>query len=509
MKKLFKYIPFLLLTLLSSCNALELGPVDNWSLNNYWNTEEQTVRFVRGLHYRLRSRMETFVLMGELRAGTLSGASVTSIGEAAYAIEAVNNNLSEANPVFTNWGNFYMDIYQINHAIDKITHECSFLSDAKRNLHLGQLYGMRAFYYFHMLRTWGGVPLCDKPDVLMTGDLKKLNKARATEQQTWEFIKADIDESCKRYEDLPFEKYDGMNCFWNKAASYCLKAEVYLWGAKVTPVDGTEVFSSNPAADLQEAETALLVVEPLFSPNATFINAFSPTDKDSNTETILAARYMVGESSNFYTDWTYNIAIFTRYFDAAGTKIGNVLNIGAGALRYEFSLDFWNSFASGDQRRDATFLQFYLKDNDNNLYPAGRSLRKFLGEVNNGKVQYSNDVPIYRYMDVALMLAEVGNALDKSDEVITYMTKVRTRAFGSAVAYAFPGKAQAEEDILNEWKWEFVAEGKAWYAERRMASGTHALNLVGTPGKLLWPIDAGVLSKDNLVQQNPAYITTE
>ena len=131
MKKLIKYLPVLLLTLLCSCDALELGPVDNWSLNNYWNTEEQTVRFVRGLHYRLRSRMETFVQMGELRAGTLNGASVTSIGEAAYAIEAVNNNLSEANPVFTNWGNFYMDIYQINHAIDKITNECPFLSDEK------------------------------------------------------------------------------------------------------------------------------------------------------------------------------------------------------------------------------------------------------------------------------------------------------------------------------------------------------------------------------------------
>lgn len=509
MKKLIRFIPILILSVLCSCDALDLYPVDNWSLNNYWKTEEQAERFIRGLHYRLQSRMETIVLMGELRAGTLSGESVTSIGEAAYSIEAVNNNLSEANPVLTNWGNFYMDIYQINHAIDKITNECSFLSDTKRNTYLGQLYGMRAFYYFHMLRTWGGVPLCDKPDVLMTGDLKKLNKPRATELQTWKFIKDDVDESCSHYSELPFENYNAMNCFWNKAASYCLKAEVYLWGAKVTPVDGTSVLSNNPTEDLKEAEKALLAVEPLYSPNASFINAFAPTNKDANTETIFAARYVLNESSNFYGNWTYNIATFTKYFDSTGTKIGNVLNVGSGALRYEYSLPFWNSFATGDTRRDATFLQFYLKDNDNNLYPAGRSLRKFLGEVNNGKVQYTNDVPIYRYMDVALMLAEVGNALDKSDEVIIYMSKVRSRAFGSAVAYSFPGKDQAEEDILNEWKWEFVAEGKSWYAERRMAAGAHALALAGTKGKLLWPIDAGVLSKDNLVKQNDAYITAK
>ncbi|MFR7603173.1 MAG: hypothetical protein ACLUYV_05230 [Alistipes shahii] len=30
----------------------------------------------------------------------------------------------------------------------------------------------------------GGVPLCDKPDVLMTSEIAKLNKERATEQET-------------------------------------------------------------------------------------------------------------------------------------------------------------------------------------------------------------------------------------------------------------------------------------------------------------------------------------
>ena len=510
MKRILSYLPFVLFPLLlSGCHALDLGPVDNWALNNYWKTEEQTERFIRGLHYRLQSRMETIVLMGELRAGTLSGSAVTSIGEAAYNIEAVNNNLSEANPVITNWGNFYMDIYQINHAIDKLTTACEFLGESKRNTFLGQLYGLRAFYYFHMLRTWGGVPLCDKPDVLMTGDLKKLNKARSSEAETWAFIKADVDRSCACYKDLGFNNYLDMNCFWNKAASFCLKAEVYLWGAEVTPIDGSTVFSDNPAKDLEEAQTALESVVSLYSPNSSFINDFAPTGKDSNKETIFAARYALGESTNFYGNWTYNVAIFTKYYDAAGTKIGNILNIGSGALRYEYSLDFWNSFEEGDTRRDATLLQFYLMDNDNNLYPAGRSLRKFLGEVNNGKVQYTNDVPIYRYMDVALMLAEIGLARNQSGTVSEYLGQVRSRAFGKSTPYTYSTREQAEADLLAEWQHEFVAEGKSWYAARRIAGGKRALELVGTKNKLVWPIDAGVLSKDNLVKQNEAYIISQ
>lgn len=111
MKRIKNCILVLLGAVMTSCNALDLGPEDFYSINNYWNSAEQCERFMIGLHYRLRERAETMWLMGESRGGLLSTASVTSTGEGAYNIEAVNNNLSEANPVLTNWGNFYMDIY--------------------------------------------------------------------------------------------------------------------------------------------------------------------------------------------------------------------------------------------------------------------------------------------------------------------------------------------------------------------------------------------------------------
>lgn len=279
MKRIKNCILVLLGAVMTSCNALDLGPEDFYSINNYWNSAEQCERFMIGLHYRLRERAETMWLMGESRGGLLSTASVTSTGEGAYNIEAVNNNLSEANPVLTNWGNFYMDIYQINHAIDKITTACEFLDEETRNTYLGQLYGLRAYYYFHMLRTWGGVPLCDKPDVLMTSEIAQLSKERATEQATWQFIRDDVDRSCEIYDKLGFGNFKSRNCYWNKAASYCLKAEVYLWGAKVRPLKGSAVFSPTPEADLAEAQQALQTVEALYACNDKFIDAFSPTNK--------------------------------------------------------------------------------------------------------------------------------------------------------------------------------------------------------------------------------------
>ena len=66
--------------LMGACNALELGPIDQYSINNYWNTEEQCERFMIGLHYRLKEKMETIMVMGELRGGTPSTEAVTSTG---------------------------------------------------------------------------------------------------------------------------------------------------------------------------------------------------------------------------------------------------------------------------------------------------------------------------------------------------------------------------------------------------------------------------------------------
>ena len=504
--KLIKHIiPGVFSLILVSCSALELGPIDNYGLNNYWNTPEQCERFMTGLHFRLRSRMETMMIMGELRGGTLSTESVTSTGEGAYNIEAVGNNLSEANPCITNWGNFYMDIYQINHAIDKVSNACSFLDDNSRKTFLGQLHGIRAFYYFHLLRTFGGVPLCEYPDVLMTDNLEKLDKPRSSEKEIWEFIKSDVEKSCDFYKDLGYNHYKNMNCYWNKAASQCLKAEVLLWGAKVKPLKGNKVLSDNSREDLQAAKDALIDAEPHYGYNSSFINAFSVANKDSNKETIFAARYMLGESTNHFVYFTYNIAIFTKFLDETGNKLGNILNIGSGNQRYEYTLDLWESFSDSDTRRDNTFLQYYLKESDGTIYPAGRSLRKFLGDLKDGKVQYTNDIPIYRYMDIALMLAEIYNELDDKTETAKWINVVRNRA--EAPAFTYTDKTAAEEAILQERTWEFVAEGKRWYDVRRMLGGKYALNLVGgNELKLVWPIDAGVLSKDNFVKQNEGYL---
>ena len=52
----------------------------------------------------------------------------------------------------------YKVINQINLIIAK-TKETTVLSEAGKNYYLGEAYGMRAYLYFHLLRSWGDVIL--------------------------------------------------------------------------------------------------------------------------------------------------------------------------------------------------------------------------------------------------------------------------------------------------------------------------------------------------------------
>lgn len=505
MRKLKLYIISLIVILSNSCDTLDLGAIDNYSLNNYWNTVEQCERFITGLHVRMRGQMEDFLIMGEMRGGLFKNEIATSVGQNTHNLPIVSNRLSAMEPGLKNWGGFYADIYQINHAIDKISNSCEFLTQEQRNTFLGQLYGIRAYYYFHLFRTWGGVPLCDYPDILETSDLVTLNKARATEIETFEFIKKDIDLSMKAYQDIAFKKYNNSTAYWNKAATYCLFSEIYLWGAKVRPIKGEQTYSTDVKGDLEKAYQALIEVKKVATPLTSFADIFKNKD---NTELFFALRYQIGEATNVFANFTYPAASFTGFVDAKGKPLSDPINVGGGALRYEWNYSFFEGLNDNDQRKKATFFDFYKINDEGDFTEKGLFLNKFIGEEQNGLRYYSNDWPIYRYMDAVLMLAEVANELDDHVTVKVCIDEVRERAYSKTKmpVFTYTTKIEAEKVILAERDIEFIAEGRRWYDLRRMLKGKLSLELVNdNEYHLLWPIDKGVLSTDSKVKQTEGY----
>src|SRR5690606_19483990 len=103
------------------------------------------------------------------------------------------------------------------------------------------------------------------------------------------------------------------------------------------------------------------------------------------------------------------------------------------------------------------------------------SIRKFVAEGREFlNVSFNPvDVPIFRYADVLLCLAEALNEQGKYQEAITFVNQVRNRA--TVAPLNEPGNAyvavNSPDDlrprIRNERKWELAGEEQLYYDELR------------------------------------------
>ncbi len=522
MKK-FKYYSFAaaLIFLVSACTKMDLAPEDWYGSNNFWNNEAQVKGFIYGVHKQIRDQNVNFWLMGEARGGTLkygTGVSTTSVSM-NYVSPFIDQGFTKDKPGISSWANMYGSILNVNQAITQIETGCTFLSKASHDYYLGQLYGIRAFYYFWLYRTWGGVPLITEPKV-MNGEssASALYAERATPKATLDFIKTDINKS-----ETLFGTNNTMTdakSVWSIYATEMLKAEIYLWSAKVTTGD-----QSPAAGDITTAETELNLVKNsgLFSLQASFKNTFAYANK-GNSEIIYAMRFLDPEASNNVSQFLYDVTFLTNAYTKTGRLMGDTLVIKStlGLQRNEYDFPFWQAFAANDTRRDATFLDFYYKDKSGNLTVNGTILRKLLGTVNSSGVRvYADDIPVYRYADVLLMLAEVTNK--KGGDPSQYINAIRQRAYGAAYpVYTNQSFAANELAILAERDREFVFENKRWFDLVRMQDasgqslvfsnapsvlyGRTAPALAATEAyKLQIPVDVNTLSSDPKLVQTTGY----
>jgi hypothetical protein len=522
MRKFKNYtITAALIFLFSACSQMDLAPEDWYGSNNFWNNEAQVKGYIYGVHKQIRDANVNFWLMGEARGGTLklgTGVSTTSVSM-NYVSPFIDQGFTKDKAGISSWAGFYGKILNVNLAIEKIEKECTFLSQASHDYYLGQLYGIRAFYYFWLYRTWGGVPIVTDVKV-MNGvtTAEPLYSERATPKATLDFIKADVTKS---------ETLFGSNVtmtdaksIWSKYATLLLKAEIYLWSAKVTTGD-----QSPAPTDITTAEAALITVKSAgtFSLQSSFKNAFAYTSK-GNSEIIYAMRFLDTEASNNASQYLYDVTFISNAYTKAGRLMGDTLAIKSslGLQRNEYDFPFWQAYDPKDSRRDATFLDFYYKDKSGNLTVNGTILRKFLGTINSTSVRvYCDDIPVYRYADVLLMLAEVANK--KGEDPSQYINAIRARAYGAGyTAYVNGNFAANELAILAERDREFVFENKRWFDLVRMQDGSGkplafssaptllygrtAPALPATDAfKLLLPIDVNTLNSDPKLKQTPGY----
>lgn len=522
MKKIYTYLlAGLSLLLFSRCDALDLEPISSIADSQYWKTADQFSAFNLGLHGLFRECSYNFFLLGEPRADIYG--DLPFGGEATQGMERFPyNTLNNENTGISNFGDMYKVINQLNLMIAK-TEETSVLPDGTKSFYLGEAYGMRAYLYFQLLRSWG--------DVIITLDytngaslnLGNTAKAASPAADVMKQIKADITASESAFGDN--YKFALGRQFWSKAATMMLKGEVYLWSGRQTG-GGTADYTiaKNALESVKNADVQLL---------DDFARIFSYTNKN-NKEIIFTVYNGKDEYSMWNDKYRQNMIpqqlYMVNYCNAEGESFKNLpegkLN---GLIRLQIRYDLYNkAFREGDTRKEASMTPVYKKEGDEIKYIAPFA-SKFPGVLLEGAslLSFLDDYPIYRYADCLLLLAEVKILL--GEDPAAEINEVRERAYGkeyfeanrATVAYPndkgsfydgnqyMAGDENPLEAILKERMREFLFEGKRWYDLRLLGVDYVTKYSTATPDRLLWPINQSVLTDNPALEQTPGYRTNE
>lgn len=531
----------------SSCNKdpLDLAPIDYYGSGSYWTTEAQVDGYLDGLHKNMRDQSWTHTItLGELRGGIYfngAGADGTTTSDGII----IDHKLTADQPGISKFGDYYGRLTNVNLFIDRVEKAEYIKTAGKKNFYLGIAYGLRAFYYFDLYRTYGGVPL--RLDVAVIDgetDPQKLYMERAKPSQVMTQIKADLKKSLEYFGNEnsfdPFNK-GAKKSYWSKAATEALAAEVYLWNAKVTIGDQAAVPS-----DVDEAEKYCddLIKNFGLKLENNFADVFSTKNKGNN-EIIFAIRFMEGESTNSNLNYLYlgdsrsntrSSAVREEVQPDGSIKVvdwgdpcGLVVN-NSGIQNRQYTNNFFLKFDRKDSRRNATFLASYQKtdwDQKGILTLRGSHVVKNIGSINAAGARISDgDYIYYRLPEIYLMKAEIANYKGDWATCAEYINKVRTRAYGAnfnEFKYSETNDFTKNElAILQEKDFEFVQEGQRWWDINRMTltkAGEHLVFckeanptnpdlpvLSKTEAhKVLWPLDTSILGNDPKLEQTPGY----
>lgn len=376
------------------------------------------------------------------------------------------------------------------------------------------MYGLRAYVYYVLLKTWGGVPLVTKP-VRTINNAAETYLPRTSEDSIMLQIKSDVAQSLALYNgNNAFPA--GSRAYWNRVATLVLKGDVYLWSGTLM---------NGGANDLDTAKSALQEVESLQGPTlglaANYANIFNPTMKSNlanNPEIIFAINYELSQAQQgTFSEFQVNgIQATTLSFAQAPTPlVSTVYPYVNGSDRCGMNQAMLDKLTNGptDQRISNTFKIMY---SNTAPYPArGIMLTKWIGSTSGTTQIYNNDFPIYRYADVLLLMAEAKAKLgqDPSPEI----NAIRQRAYGNTyTVYVNNTPDSNMHAILEERLREFIGEGKRWWDLRRagdkwvyyyvnptyMSASTAASGNGPTPEL---PLSTSMLSTYPLLTQTPGY----
>ncbi len=500
------------LALCTGCSDfLDLDPKDKITGSTFFTTEEELRQAVTATYVPLREVVVNEYFQGEMRSDNTHYEEIPSNRGMVYIErEAITDFQDVSLNTFTNnvYFNCYLGISRANIVMDHINDASQLSDDVKSNI-LGQVKFLRAFYYFKLVRYYGGVPLHLK-------EVTSTSEAFLPRSSADEIYDRIVDDAREAVSLLASPSKFPQTGEATKGSATMLLAEVYLWQKKYT-----------------EAEALLKTLSGMgYELLPDYASVFSTSNKNSR-ESIFEVQYKEGLQGGQQSAFIYHF--IPRSNNTMVITGVNTNNSTLGGYNVPTD-DLLEAYEPGDKRKSAsiavaegTYNASYLftysanLEIDNYTPAEGKTYVLYTKKYLNPHANPTNtddNWPVYRYAEALLFMAEVLNEQNRPSEALPYLNQVRQRAGLNDITET--GQGLLREIILKERRVELAFESKRWLDLVRTVKAKEVMTAYGIKIKqkysylsensykiddfrLLFPIPYHEADRNKQLEQNPGY----
>lgn len=453
---------------------LTVVPETQLSLSTFFKSESDFTQAVNAAYVPLRTIYNDRIWKltdlhsdnGYYARNTLFGAVDATENIADFAVPTANGVTANDN-VLQQYRQDYTIIARANQILALID-GVDFNEDSKKNLK-GQALFLRANAYFRLVRLFGKVPLHLVPTVGRDDAALPLS--------TTEEIYAQIEKDATEASTSLLNKTKQEAGRATSGAAKTLLADLYITQKKWAQAEVV-------LKDIITNDGYMLM------PN--YADAFSTTTAGKNNqESVFEVQFKEGPDG-YNGNYIYQVipAPITAAELQPITGTSNPQSL-SGENNNIPTPDLIAAYEAGDKRKDISIGTVTLSQSlrENKVYPY---IKKF-AKTHSLHGNTGNNLPVYRYSEVLLFMAEALNEQNKTADAATYLNQVRTRA-GLAATTA-SSAADMREAIFKERRVELAFENKRWFDLTRTGRvkeiiGAYGARIKANPTNYYFPAGA-------------------
>src|SRR6266498_912869 len=406
---------------LVGCDFLSTEPKGELTTGSFFKTSDQAIAATNATYNMLREwQVHVFSWLGLTDIASDDATKGSTPGDAGFLGDLDNLVFDPGNLAFSDpWTGYYRGVYRANVAIENIPNVS--MDATLRARLLGENKFLRAYFYFFLVRAFGGVPLLTRP-------LKpsEFFQPRASRDNVYAQIELDLLDAIAV---LP-QQYDAADVGRaTKGAAQAMLAQVYLYRQQY-------------ANALQYAEAVINSGQYGLYPD--YGTLFTTTGENSSESVFEVEAAPMPGSGCQPSEGCANV----QYAEVQGVR--GTPNIGWGFNTPSPNLEA--AYEAGDPRLEATVLYpwemipdgsgrvVYLNPSmQNNRY----NQKVFVSPDNpGGTFNAGINIRRIRYADVLLVAAEAAYRTSDEGKARTYLNLVRARARGAPSAKALGFSAE-------------------------------------------------------------------